>query len=64
MTITNHVRMIETLTAVVIEYVDDRNYAGAHSALDDISTRVRLAHEHVDHLQELKRRKLLPAGRS
>jgi len=62
MTITNHIRMIETLASVVIEYVDDREYENAHSALDDIETRVRLAHEHLDHLQDVTPRVPVPAG--
>jgi len=62
MTITNHIRMIETLATVVIEYVDDREYENAHGALDDIATRVRLAHEHLDHLQTVAPRAPVPAG--
>lgn len=62
MTITNHIRRIEALADLFIEHVDDREYEKAHSALDDIETRTRLAHEHVDHLQLVAERTFAPAG--
>lgn len=62
MTITNHVRRIETLSAIVMEYVDAREYRRAHGALDEIAIRVRRAHEHIDHLQEHVPRDLVPTG--
>ena len=61
-TITNHIRRIEDLAEQVIEHVDARDYQKAHSALDDIGTRVRLAHEHLDHLQTVTPRVPVPAG--
>ena len=64
MTITNHTKMIEFLAGQVIADVDDRNYSAAHNDLDDIATRVRLAHEHVDHLQLIAERTFVPAGGS
>jgi len=62
MTITNHVRRIEDLAEQVIKHVDDREYVEAHEDLDFIITRVRLAHEHVDHLQSVTPRAPVPAG--
>lgn len=60
MTITNHMRIIEQLTCVVIEHVDDRDYGHAHIALDSIEFRVRLAREHVDNLQRVTTDKPAP----
>ncbi len=62
MTITNHIRRIEDLAEQVIAHVDDREYAEAHEDLDYIATRVRLAHEHIDHLQTVTPRVPVPAG--
>lgn len=53
MTITNHLRRIEELTNHVTVYVDSRNYAEAHEALDEIESRCREAHEHIDNLQSV-----------
>lgn len=53
MTITNHIRRIEDLAEQVIGFVDTREYHMAHSALCDIEKRARLAHEHLDHLQDV-----------
>lgn len=64
MTITNHIRRIEDLAEQVIAAVDDRNYFKAHFALTEIETRTRLAHEHVDHLQDVQPRAFSPAGGS
>lgn len=64
MTITNHIRLIEGYANQAIAHVDQRNYAAAHLALDDIATKIQLAHEHVDHLQDLERKKLIPSGGS
>lgn len=61
MTITNHVRRIQDLADQVIAHVDDRNYCAAHSALVDIEERVCLAHEHIDHLQDVTPRAPVPA---
>ena len=61
-TITNHIRRIEDLAEQVIENVDDREYGKAHCALDDITNKVRLAHEHIDHLQDVTPRIPVPAG--
>lgn len=62
MTITNHIRRIEDLAEQVIEHVDAREYEQAHEDLTYIETRVRLAHEHVDHLQLVAERTFEPAG--
>jgi len=62
MTITNHIRRIENLAEQVITHVDAREYEEAHEDLDYIATRVRLAHEHVDHLQTVAPRVPVPAG--
>lgn len=62
MTITNHIRRIEELAELVIEYVDDREYAKAHTVIDAIEKRSRLAHEHVDHLQLIAERTFISAG--
>ncbi len=61
MTITNHLQRIDELTIMVIGHVDARDYPSAHSALDDIELRARLAHEHVDHLQLIAERTFTPA---
>jgi len=45
MTITNHIRRIEDLAEQVIGFVDTREYEMAHSALDDIEIKLRLADE-------------------
>ena len=63
MTITNHVRRIQELSDLVIEYVDDREYAKAHTVIDAIEKRARLAHEHIDDLQDLVSPSLVPAER-
>ena len=62
MTITNHIRRIEDLAEQVIGFVDSREYEMAHSALDDIEKRTRLAHEHLDHLQTVTPRVPVSAG--
>ena len=62
MTITNHIRRIEDLAELVIEYVDDREYEKAHTVLDAIEKRARLAHEHIDNLQLVTRPVPVPAG--
>lgn len=62
MTITNHIRRIEDLAELVLMHVDDREYGKAHLALVDIEIRTRLAQEHVDHLQQVTPRELVPVG--
>ncbi len=52
LTITNHIRLIEGLALQVIEHVDAREYSMAHVALDSIESKVRLAREHIDKLQQ------------
>lgn len=64
MTITNHIRVIHAHADSVIEHVDHREYRQAHSALDDIANRVFLAHEHIDHLQQVKPRTPVMGGSS
>lgn len=61
-TITNHIRRIEDLAGQVIAHVDDRKYAEAHEDLDFIEVRVRLAHRHIDHLQNVTDFCARPAG--
>jgi len=61
-TITNHTRRIEELAGSVIHYVDAREYPNAHVALDDIEKEVRLAHRHIDHLQNVTDFCARPAG--
>lgn len=53
MTITNHIRRIEELAGHTIVFVDAREYEQAHCALDDIEKKVRAAHRHIDHLQNV-----------
>ncbi len=62
MTITNHLQRIEELADNVINLVDARKYPEAHCALDDIETKVRLAHRHIDHLQNVTDFCARPAG--
>lgn len=62
MTITNHIRRIEDLAEQVIAHVDNREYVEAHEDLEYIETRVRLAHEHVDHLQQVNPRTPVMGG--
>jgi len=64
MTITNHTRRIGELAAQVLKHVDDREYVEAHEDLDYIETRVRLAHRHIDHLQNVTDFCARPAGGS
>lgn len=64
MTITNHIRGIQADADEVIELVDQRDYGTAHVFLDSIEKRVRLAHEHIDHLQEVNAKISSPAGGS
>lgn len=52
MTITNHIRYIQSKAADIIDLVDERKYGHAHCSLDDIEKRVRLAHHHIDYLQK------------
>lgn len=56
MTITNHIRTIEDIANNVILAVDDRKYGTAHMLLDTIEKRARLAHEHIDQLQNIQDR--------
>lgn len=53
MTITNHTRQIVEIADNVIASVDKREYALAHLLLDDIEKKVREAHRHIDHLQNV-----------
>lgn len=62
MTITNHIRRIEDLANQVIEHADNREYEKAHCALDDIEAKCHAAHRHIDHLQEVTPRSLVPSG--
>ncbi len=62
MTITNHTSRIEDLAQQVIKHVDERKYAEAHEDLDFIEVRVRLAHRHIDHLQNVTNFGTRPAG--
>lgn len=61
MTITNHIRAIEDLAELLIEYVDDREYSKAQIVIDAIEERTRLAREHIDHLQLISERTFFPA---
>lgn len=51
MTLTNHFRSIDKLTALVLPLVDSKEYEQAHFVIDDIETKCRLAHRHIDKLQ-------------
>jgi len=62
MTITNHTRRIEDLANDVIHFVDRREYPNAHAVLDDIEKEVRLAHRHIDHVQNVSDFCARPAG--
>jgi len=62
MTITNHIQRIEALANEVLQHVDRKEYYLAHLLLDGLEMRARLAHEHIDHLQQVTSRELLPAG--
>ena len=62
MTLTNHIRRIEDLAPQVIVFVDTKEYPLAHIALDDIEKSVRLAHRHIDHLQNVTDFCARPAG--
>ncbi len=62
MTITNHTRRIQDLTEQVIKHVDNRQYEEAHEDLDFIEVRIRLAHRHIDHLQNVTDFRARPAG--
>ena len=62
MTITNHIQRIEALASLALSYVDDREYEKAHCALDDIEKKVRVAHRHIYHLQNVTDFCARPAG--
>ena len=62
MTITNLCRDIETYSNDVIHHVDRREYCRAHLVLDEIEKRVRGAHRHVDHLQNVTDFASRPSG--
>ncbi len=62
MTITNHIRKIQEHADSVIEHVDDRDYACAHVALDNIEHNVRSARDHIENLQLKTDRAARPAG--
>lgn len=62
MTITNHIRDIETLANETIHHVDRKEYGRAHIRLDDIEKKVREAHRHIDHLQNVTDFAARPAG--
>lgn len=62
MTITNHMQRIEELAGEVLKYVDARDYPDAHIFLDEIEKKVRLAHRHIDHLQNVTEFGARPAG--
>lgn len=61
-TITNHIRRIEELSGGVIHLVDARDYENAHMLLDEIEKKVRAAHRHIDHLQNVTDFCARPAG--
>ena len=62
MTITNHIQRIETLASDVIRLVDSKDYPNAHLLLDEIEKKVRFAHRHIDHLQNVTDFCARPAG--
>lgn len=51
MTITNQTKCIAELADQIQGIIDSREYELAHSVLDDIETKARLAHRHIDNLQ-------------
>jgi len=62
MTITNHVRKIQNFADLLIENVDERKYRHAHHTIDAIESEARLAHEHIDNLQQSADCAARPAG--
>jgi len=64
MTITNHTKLIQILADKVIENVDLRQYPQSHCLLDDIEKQVRLAHRHIDYLQDVTDSEPIPPGGS
>lgn len=62
MTITNHLRDIETLATETVHHVDRKEYHRAHLRLDEIENKARLAHRHIDHLQNVTDFAARPAG--
>lgn len=62
MTITNHTRDIEAFANDVQHHVDRHEYGRAHIVLDEIEKRVRLAHRHIYHLQNVTDFAARPAG--
>jgi len=62
MTLTNHIRIIQNLTETVISYSDGREYEKAHCAVDDIESKCRKLHRHIDQLQLITPRVPRPAG--
>ncbi len=62
MTITNHIQRIQSLADDVLQLVDHKDYGNAHILLDEIEKKVRLAHRHIDHLQNVSDFCARPAG--
>ncbi len=53
MTITNHIQRIQSLADDTLRLADLKDYGNAHMLLDEIEKKVRLAHRHIDHLQNV-----------
>ena len=62
MTLTNNIRDIETFAQLALKHADAREYEKAHCDLDVIETKVRALREHIDHLQDVTPRALVPSG--
>lgn len=60
MTITNHIRNIQNFADLLIENIDERKYRHAHHIINAIECEARLAHEHVDKLQNVSSYSDLP----
>lgn len=53
MTLTNHIRAIETCSQLILKHCDEKDYPLAHLDLDVIESKVRILRTHIDHLQNV-----------
>ena len=62
MTLTDNIRGIETHAQLALKHTDEREYKLAHCDLDVIEKKVRAVRDHLEHLQDVTPRSLVPAG--
>lgn len=62
MTLTDNIRGIETHAQLALKHADAREYEMAYCDLDVIEAKVHAVRDHLDHLQDVTPRSLVPAG--